>query len=116
MSRRISVRETLTATQSLGVGSHVSNVVKVAAVTDARVYIDASVVPGGATLDAFVQASHENVDGTFTDIEAFNQISVVKKDVAALREEKLSTYLRVRYVVAGGAITVKTVLEGKEGV
>jgi len=113
---RFSSLNVLTPSGAIGAGESFSNSVKTEAARDARVFVDVTAIAGGATLDVQVQISPDNT--TWFDAEggAFNQIVAVGSSVLAMAEEKISTWLRLKYNRAGGAITASAKLEVKQGV
>ena len=95
-------------------GAATSNSVKTETAKDARIFVDVSSVPGGQTLDVFVQISPDNID--FADIKAFNEISTATRFVLALSEAEVGTFTRVRYLPSGaGPFVLGTTIEKKQG-
>lgn len=115
MTRFASVNELSPAGTNI-TGASTSNSVKTARAQDARIYMDLTAVPGGGqTMDVFVQTSPDNTD--WFDVGAFNQFGpAVKKDIFTLSEEKMGSFVRLRYVPSGaGPFVLGARIEKKQG-
>ncbi len=97
----------------LGIGTSFSNVVKVESIRDLRLFLFISALGGASTLDTVIQISPDGT--TWTDSGTFNQITTVNNFVKVLEEKEISTYIRLKYVVAVDTVTLKAVVEGKQG-
>lgn len=91
----------------------VSNAIAAAAAQDARVFLHATAVAAGASMEVEIQVSHDN--SRWAAAGSFNTIDATGDYVFPIPAEKLASYIRLKYTAAVGAVTFQAVLEKKQG-